>query len=226
MIILDAIPFQPDLPALLAHLHIREGSAHAHDFAALLESAQEIARPKALYRPAFIDERGADFVCVEGVRLSSRVLAVNLAETGRVFPFVATCGVELEAWASGFADLLERFWADAIQEAALYAALGALERHQDKTFALGHTGRMNPGSLEDWPLTQQRELFALLPETEAAIGVRLTASCLMLPAKSVSGLRFPLSATFESCQLCPREICPNRRAPYDPHLYAQKYAGG
>jgi predicted transcriptional regulator len=54
--------------------------------------------------------------------------------------------------------------------------------------------------------------------------VRLTESFLMLPTKTVSGIFFPTEATFESCQLCPREECPNRRAPYEQALYESHYA--
>ena len=82
---------------------------------------------------------------------------------------------------------------------------------------------MNPGSLADWPLREQRTLFALLGDVHGAIGVELTPSLLMTPTKSVSGILFPTAETFASCQLCPREECPNRRAVYDPLLFAQRY---
>ena len=45
----------------------------------------------------------------------------------------------------------------------------------------------------------------------------------MVPTKSVSGILFPAEETFASCQLCPRDDCPNRRAPYDPELFERKY---
>ena len=63
----------------------------------------------------------------------------------------------------------------------------------------------------------------LLHGQENAIGVCLTDSMLMVPNKSVSGIRFPTEAAFESCQLCPRQGCPGRRAVYDPDLYDSKY---
>ena len=45
---------------------------------------------------------------------------------------------------------------------------------------------MNPGSLADWPMREQRPLFGLLGDTDAAIGVELMESYLMRPTKSVS----------------------------------------
>jgi hypothetical protein len=83
---------------------------------------------------------------------------------------------------------------------------------------------MNPGSLQDWPLREQRPLFALIGAVDTRIGVRLTDSCLMTPRKSTSGIQFPTEESFASCQLCGREVCPNRRAPYDATLFERKYS--
>jgi hypothetical protein len=81
---------------------------------------------------------------------------------------------------------------------------------------------MNPGSLENWPISEQKPLFSLFGDVEKLIGVRLSDSFLMFPIKSVSGIYFPTESSFASCQLCPREKCPNRRAKYDPEL-KEKY---
>ena len=78
---------------------------------------------------------------------------------------------------------------------------------------------MSPGSLADWQLTQQAALFRILDDLPERIGVRLTDSMLMIPTKSISGVRFALDWDFESCQLCPRQGCPGRRADYDETLY-------
>ena len=82
---------------------------------------------------------------------------------------------------------------------------------------------MNPGSLEDWPIQQQTQVFELLGDPLRDVGVRLTDSFLMVPIKSVSGIRYPTETSFESCQLCPREKCTGRRAPYDPELWRKRY---
>jgi len=222
-IILNAIPFEPDAQALLSEMRIQEDSDHAGEFLQLLAAARRIARPKAVYRMAYVDGRGEDSVWIEGVRLDSRVLAVNLREVERIFPYIATCGVELEGWAQTLDDMLARFWADAILETALYTAIETLKRHLEACYHPGQLAYMNPGSLEDWPISQQRELFSLFSPPEASIGVRLTPSHMMVPIKSVSGIRFPTQTSFESCMLCPRQACPNRRTAYDPLLYAARY---
>ena len=81
-------------------------------------------------------------------------------------------------------------------------------------------GDGNPaGFLCGW----ERQLFELLGNPKDTVGVRLTQSCLMVPNKSVSGIRFPIEESFETCQLCPREGCPGRKAPYDSGLYDRRY---
>jgi hypothetical protein len=132
--------------------------------------------------------------------------------------------VELASWAGGISDFLVRFWADAIMEDALRCAMQYVSRYQEEHFGLQNPSAMHPGSLEDWPLRQQVELFSLFKDPGSTVGVQLTESCLMIPAKSVSGISFAHEASFASCQLCMRPDCPNRRAVYDPDLYQQKYA--
>lgn len=221
--VFDAIPFQIDLEQLSKQLRIKEGSGHLEKLKKLAEEAQALGKPKAFYRMAFIDERTDDRVKVNGVALSSRVLRVNLEKAHRVFPFVATCGLELEEWSQSVTDLLEKYWADMIKEAALRQAVKYLNEYLLENFRPGTLARMNPGSLPDWPLSEQRPLFEILGEETRGIGIQLTDHFLMLPIKTVSGIWFPTEESFESCQLCPREICRGRRAPYDRGLYDRKY---
>jgi hypothetical protein len=148
---------------------------------------------------------------------------VNLDPVHRVFPYLVTCGPELQEWAEGVQDMLLGFWAEAIKEAALFCAMRAFEDDLQQRYRLGKTASMSPGSLKDWPIQQQRVLFDLFETLGQRIGVRLTDSLLMVPTKTVSGVRFPTEVSFASCQLCPRENCPGRRAPYDASLYESRY---
>ena len=91
-----------------------------------------------------------------------------------------------------------------------------------KRYGLDKLSNMSPGSLEDWPVTEQKPLFSLFRTEKEPIGVKLTKHMLMIPRKSVSGIYFPTEVTFFSCQLCSRERCPARKAPYDRNL-KEKY---
>lgn len=223
-VILDNIELRLEPDAVLDRLHLRGLGDYEPRALELARQAQDVARPRGMYRTAYIESCAGDSIIVEGVTFTSRVLAVNLEQTHRVFPFVATCGREMEAWAAPITDMLERFWAETLMEMAVHAAYQFIHKHVAEKAVFGPIGAMDPGSLQDWPLEQQRELFTLLGDTRAAIGVELTDSCLMVPVKSVSGIFFPSETHYENCQLCPRETCPGRRAPYDSELFARRYA--
>ncbi len=221
--LLDPIPFELNMSLLRKRTHISSGSPYTAELECLAKEAQAIAKPRACFRQTFIEKRDGYQVIVEDVPLTSRILAVNLEQVHRIFPFVATCGLELETWAAGFNDALQRFWAESIKEIALSAAVEAFNKTLIGLYDLRRSCSMNPGSLEDWPIMQQVPLFRLLGELPQVIGVHLTDSLMMVPTKSISGVRYQSVETFESCQLCPREKCPGRKAPYDAGLWARKY---
>ncbi len=155
--------------------------------------------------------------------MKSRVMQVNLQDCRRAFPFVATCGMEMERWFRTLTDTLEIFWADTINMMALGTAFEALKCHMTDTFKTRMTSTMNPGSLEDWPLFEQHKLFSILGAAGGTIGVQLNKNGMMVPLKSVSGIEFESGEKFHSCRLCPRNKCLSRRAPYDENLLNEKY---
>jgi len=221
--ILRDIPFDPDIPRLMKRLRVKDGSASQAELYRMIETAHPIARPKAFFLLASVTDRGEDWVDIAGVRFHSRVLRVNLDGVHRVFPYLVTCGQELQEWADGIDDMLVGFWAEAVKEAALFCAVRALVEHLEERYQPGEMASMSPGSLANWPIEEQQPLFRLFGEYAGNIGVRLTESMLMTPTKTVSGIRFTTRVAFESCQLCPREGCPGRRAIYDPALYDSHY---
>lgn len=224
MEILAAIPFQVDVVGLLDSLRIPAGSERAREICRVAEEAAKVARPKAVYDACFVEKKGDDCVEFGGATFTSRVLRVNLDGAGRVFPFIATCGRELADYAASQRDdILLSFALDRLMENALHVAVKFVTGYIKERYALGQTSSMAPGSLEDWPITQQRQLFSVFGDVKKLIGVELTDSFLMVPIKSVSGIVFPTEVRFESCQLCPREKCPGRRAKYDPKLWEERY---
>ena len=222
-VILDSIPLHINTEELLQELCVSQGSRHVDEVKRLADDAQAIGRPKALYKVAPIESRGEDCVVIEDTVFTSRVLRINLEQAHRVFAFVATCGTELDDWVDSTTDMLHGFWAAQIKEKALRTASTYLRGHIEERYQPGQMSVMNPGSLADWPMREQRAVFRVLGDPEDAIGVRLTNSLLMIPTKSVSGILFPTEVSFASCQLCPMERCPSRRTPYEVGLYDRKY---
>jgi len=189
----------------------------------LIEKVLPIAKPKVAYTVAYIENKNGDSLDIGGVRFTSRLLRINLDEVGRVFPFVATCGIELEEIQVSSSEFIKSFCLDQIKEMVLESAYNYLEDYLKRRYGLEQISNMEPGSLESWPITQQKELFSILGNAEDLIGVKLTERFLMIPLKSVSGIFFPTEISFVSCQLCLRKKCSHRRAPYDPEL-TKKYS--
>jgi len=184
----------------------------------LIAWATPMITPEAAYRVCYVEARGVDWVVIDRVKFTSRVLPKNLSGVGRVFAFVLTLGPVFEEKLDAGDDLLKKYYLEEIGNLALRRARLGFERRLKKRFGLDRVSCMSPGSLPDWPVDQQKQLFELMGDTEAALGVRLTESMLMLPRKSVSGIYFPSEVSFFSCQLCPRERCDGRKAPYDADL--------
>ena len=135
---------------------------------------------------------------------------------------MVTIGMGIEERVHDCDDLLEQYYLDTIGNMALIKAQKYLKGLLRAQFGLDQISYMSPGSLEDWPIEQQRPLFSLFGDVEASIGVKLNKSLLMIPRKSVSGVYFPSDVSFYSCQLCPRERCEGRKAPYTEEL-AREY---
>jgi len=224
--VLDGIPVRFDTDGLKRRLRIEPNSAMADDFDQFVLDAEKLAMPRALYKIEGIEARGRETVTIDGVTFTSRVLSVNLSSLNRVFPYVATCGPEIEEWSQGLKDVLARFWGEALNTSALYAAIQALRADIDRRFRPGQLSSMTPGSLKDWPLREQQQIFRLLGDNASSTGVSLTEGYMMTPAKSVSGILFANDEGYENCELCPRKDCPGRRKPYSPGLYEQKYGTG
>jgi hypothetical protein len=233
MKVLDDIPFAIDPDAVFARLHLPPHGDYADEIHALIESARPLARPRALYRKATVRQRDAGAVVVTAsdqpsatARFESRALRASLDNVEQVYLYVATCGRELDSIPLRASDIFGQFCRDTIKEMALWAALVYLHEHLTETYGLQRLATMNPGSGEAsvWPIEQQRELFGFLGDVETAVGVTLSESCLMVPNKSVSGIFFPSESGFESCQLCRRDPCSERRAPFDADLWERTFA--
>src|SRR5690606_16872441 len=149
---------------------------------------------------SYIEGRGEDFVNIDGIEFKSRVLSVNLKNVNRVIPYIVTCGLELDELSNSISDVLLQYYLDEIKKMVVGEASSYLFELVKKRFRLTKIARMNPGSLEDWPISQQVPLFSIFGDTQASIGVTLTDSYLMIPTKSVSGIIFPTEVTYENCQ--------------------------
>ena len=215
-----SIPFQPSLAETMTMLKI--DPEMEDEFCDVYEECIAVARPKAVFCLTPVRQEQNETVIGEE-RFRSRIMQVNMQKVGRAFPYAVSCGRELYELAQSKDDPLERWWVDCFSQFAMREVDNEMTRVLAETYRLGHTARMNPGSLPDFPITCQRALFRLLGDGAAKIGLELTSTCLMLPYKSVSGIAYETDAVYENCMLCPRENCPTRRAPYDAAMGSTTY---
>jgi hypothetical protein len=193
----------------------------------LVEIACHVARPKAVYETSYVENRDGDSLDIGGVTFSSRVLRVNLDGVERVFPFIATCGREIDEVSFPSSESARSYYMDQIRGTILSLAMKYLREYVGRNYAVGQLSTMFPGSgsLDVWPIKQQEQLFSVCggrDRIEGLIGVTLTERLMMVPVKSLSGIFFPTEIRFQACQLCPREECISRQAAYDPDL-VRKY---
>lgn len=221
--ILDQIAFKPDFNEAAKALRLKT-ERQAADLQQLLVEAEKIAQPKTQFKIVLIESKDDLGVTLEGAYFKSRVLRVNLEKAQRAFLYVATCGKELYEWKMSIDDPLYQYYVETINGMALMTARDTLIEYLTQRYQVENFSTMNPGSLDDWPIQEQIPLFNLLGDTQDSIGVELLDSLLMVPNQSVSGILFETETHFASCQLCPIQNCPNRRATYDAGLYDRKYA--
>ena len=213
--LLEDIPFSVDAADFLAEMRLKQGSAREACCRELIGQALLLAKPRAVYLPARVEALNKDGMTANGVLFKSSLFKPRLKAGEEIYFFLATCGAEINRWSGSFSDdMLRGYWADCLAEKALRAAVAKLEETLRPLIAEGYLAAMDPGSLAQWPITEQRPLFALLGGAAAACGVSLNDYYVMQPQKSVSGFYFCSAAEYCNCELCPRFSCYGRRAAF------------
>jgi hypothetical protein len=218
--IIDHIPVKFEAGDIARRLRIRPDRAGSSHLQELIELATSLVSLRAVYDISYVGAKDAGSVEVAGVVFRSRVLRHNLDGVQKVFPYIMTIGPALEKTAASLNDLLKQYYLEEMANVVLEQGAAWLTDKLQGSWGFPLLSNMSPGSLEDWPITEQRQLFSLFGDTEKVVGVRLTDHFLMLPRKSISGILFPSEEGFSACQLCPREKCPSRRTAYDEGLAA------
>ncbi|MFC2014962.1 hypothetical protein ACFLUP_03105 [Chloroflexota bacterium] len=221
-IVLDDIPVSLDLAAVLKRLKLRKESERIREIILeLISTVGSLARPKVLYKVSQANSLNRKAFEIDGVEFASYVPTLNFEEGEQVFPYVATCGTEVDALKIPTSDLMKHFCLSVIKEMVLRSTSKYFEEYLVDHHELTQITRIGPGEALG-PVAQQQQLFSVLGDVEKSIGVRLSPHNLMVPEKSSSGLFFETAIKLESCQLCPDTKCKGRSAPYDP-VVLKKY---
>lgn len=148
---------------------------------------------------------------------TGKIITSYLVGTDRFCVFATTAGHEYDAYKKEVrqsGDLLKEFIADSIGSVVAEACVGKIiEVLLTKIPQEELTYPYSPGYC-GWKLTEQRKLFALLPDNPCEI--TLTDSCLMMPIKSVSGIMGigkGIVRKAYSCSICENKNCYKRKKP-------------
>jgi hypothetical protein len=219
------LAYDIDAAALLRSIKMRAVEADLTAVAAeLIEMVKPVARPKAVFIPMKVKAlTSTSFKLGEAV-FHSRVLGKVFEEDAVVLPYIITTGKELDALNCSQNDMLAKFRLDAAKSAVLFAAGRAFENELKDRYPEQRFTHINPGEIDDWPLTEQKILFALFKDAAAKIGVQLTEGCMIKPVKSRSGIYFANDDGFETCRLCTQYRCTGRRAAFDAATLARMTA--
>ncbi len=137
MKILEHIPVQLDLEQVLKRLHVNKESDDSKNVRRLLESVRLVINPKAVYEVSYVDHKNGNTLNISGVKFTSPILKANLGRIERVFPYVVTCGKELDDIQVPSDDFMKEFWLDTIKEMALRDSIKYLRDHLKKRICSG-----------------------------------------------------------------------------------------
>jgi len=182
--------------------------------------AEGLVRPRAIYRESSIARLDINSLTLEnGIQFSIGRKISELWEGSRALGIALyTLGPELEERVSALTQGGQQAQALSLDIAGTIAlGLVGMQVQQMACQRLGEQSEeagpwLNPGYL-DWPLTDQRLIFGILPAD--SINVRLNDSCMMIPRKSVTicagiGIKGS-SASFNRCRHCGVAKCQFRR---------------
>jgi hypothetical protein len=218
--VLDRIPLDLDAVDLLRNLKVQ---MLGEEWPALLEKAQLLIEPKAVYSTTRVIDLENDQIYLENGHMLRSIILGDILERGQeIVPYVVTIGSKLETEASK-RGLLQSFLLDKIGNYALHKACDYVKSRIEERFG-GMVSEFSPGTGTGdlFGIEQQEALFRIL-DPAGSIGVHLTTSLIMVPQKSESGVFAATREEYVACEYC-RRRCESRRAPFKRDYYRIKHS--
>ena len=209
------LPFNPTKEEIIATSGIGTACPSIHErIASLVNQGIEIARPVVFYKKAAIhrDEEGA--IHIDSVPLEGTLPGQQLDESSEAAIFIASCGQELYNWQESLKDYFDVSVAGIVAERALQSAMKALFETMKAQCRKKYLAIMTPGSVPEWPLSEQEKIFQLLGDVAQEKGICLDASSTMVSTKTVSGILFSGDEKLETCSLCSFKDCSLRHSGF------------
>ena len=208
MFLLENINTKFDPKRLAENIHLDINAPEFLEFKELIEKVKPVAAPKALLlKLAVIDKDDSKLFCSAG-NFNCSLLVQLAGDCEFIFPFIATCGEEIENFGSDISDPLHLYWLDMLKEHALETAFQKAKAETAKQCHNQIITSLIPIDDELWPLNGLREIFGVFESSYIErLGVELTEYLYMKPTKSRAGVFFPTDKELELCSLCSLKKC-------------------
>ncbi len=145
----------------------------------------------SIIEPVVIDSINKSIRCAQLVFETGKIVTHQLRNAEKAAWFISTAGHELsekipELFKQG--EDIRGYTLDVLLNLYLEKAMDRFQENllaREQKYGLQITNRYSPGYCE-WDVSEQQKLFSLFPDEIP--GVTLSASCLMIPVKSISGV--------------------------------------
>lgn len=181
----------------------------------LAEKYKDEIKPKYIFRKFTIDSVTDNTVTIENKVFHSKVLAKKLLGQNDAYFYIATCGKEIDEICKSHSDPIDNYILDQIAYTGYICALNEMYKFLSDNLGINKFISLQPGSVPDWSVEEVIQIFDIFGHDYKNIGVNVLESGLIDPLKSTSGILYQTEETFHSCEICKKENCPNRLAPYD-----------
>ena len=127
MEVLDNIPVKLDFEVVSKKLRLRNKNEDVEKIIQeLIETSRSVGKPKAVFEISRVENKRGDSLDIGGVTFTSHVLRVNLDKVDKVFPYVVTCGRELDEIKIPPQQIMKSYFLDQIKELVVRSALNYL----------------------------------------------------------------------------------------------------
>jgi hypothetical protein len=130
MEVIDNVPVKLELDDVVKKTRIRSMNDNFKDIInELLDMVHPIAKPKALFEISRVENRQGDLMEIGGIKFTSHILRVNLDRIDTVFPYIVTCGREVDEIEIPASQMLKYYFMDQIREIITRSTLNYLVDH-------------------------------------------------------------------------------------------------
>ena len=184
----------------------------------IIQLGHSIICPETHIKEFEIDQLEKNGFSIHGVDFNcGRKIAFQLKNTEKLALFLCTVGKGVTDYYKIFTEQnepLKAYYVDMLGSISVEKSMNIFQEQFKEIMNrldLNITNRYSPGYC-DWPLFEQQKIFGLFEGNTC--GISLNSSCLMIPAKSISGvigIGHSVKFTEHECNLCNLTHCIYRK---------------